>query len=276
MKSGAADGGPPRRRPRPRWALAGLLVVVVALAIFVWQGGNGGGSGGPLNAIAEAAEVTQHEPGGHIVMRATISSPTDGKTVPLTGRMVYDDTGRTRGVMTFPDPKTGGQGKLEMAAEGAHMYMRSSLFGALPEGGKWMGLDFSSGETTSSPVSGSDDATQVLKMLEAAGEVEEVGREDVRGVPTTRYRGMLGSSDDSGAQAGGAHLRVETWIDGKGRVRRMRLINPEAQRPGGPEAIDMQMDFVDFGNVPEIKMPSPSEVFDATALGEAPTPSEGG
>jgi hypothetical protein len=31
-------------------------------------------------------------------------------------------------------------------------------------------------------------------------------------------------------------------------------------------ATDMRMDFLDFGNVPEIDVPEPSEVFDATAL----------
>lgn len=49
----------------------------------------------------------------------------------------------------------------------------------------------------------------------------------------------------------------------------------------GPEGegrtmIDMRMDFYDFGSIPEVEVPDPSEVFDATSLAreEAGLPSD--
>lgn len=40
--------------------------------------------------------------------------------------------------------------------------------------------------------------------------------------------------------------------------------------------IDMRMDFYDFGSIPEVEVPDPSEVFDATSLAreEAGLPSD--
>jgi hypothetical protein len=66
--------------------------------VFAWQQGDGDGDG-PLNAIAEAAERTQGEPGGRAAMRAIASSPTGSGSFTMTGKMVFnDETGRSRGV----------------------------------------------------------------------------------------------------------------------------------------------------------------------------------
>jgi hypothetical protein len=120
-----------------------------------------------------------------------------------------------------------------------------------------------------------------LALLEAVGnDVQKLGKEDVRGVPTTRYRGTISVSDEikrareAGADAlaslsekEGSPLHVEAWIDADGLVRRMRLVNSRPSDKGdGPVTTDMRMDFIDFGIEPEIEVPDSSEVFDATEL----------
>ncbi|MBS1845883.1 MAG: hypothetical protein JST53_15825 [Actinobacteria bacterium] len=256
-KAGAGDRST-RPRHHLRWIAAVLLVVFIAGGIPLTQ--QGGDGGGPLNAMAKAAEVTQSEPGGHIVVHGLIVKPGEPNPLPLTGRMVYDSEDRTRGYMTVPDPKTGGKVKFLMAAAGTHIYISSELLGSLPGGRKWMGLDFRSTPGSSSTVGANDSAEQGFKMLEEAGDVRKVGEERVLGVETTHYRGTLNHSD---GESSGGHPQIEGWIDGQERVRRVRIVGSPSR-----SNLDMTMDFFDFGKVPPITMPDPSEVFDATSLVE--------
>jgi len=171
--------------------------------------------------------------------------------------------------------------KLEAITDRTVMYMRSSQFGSLPGGSEWMSLDLSFGEELDMSLPANVDAKGELALLEAAtGKVQRLGKEDVRGVPTTHYRGTVSVSEnaerlrDAGAEGlasaiekKGKPLQVEAWIDAGGRVRRMRLVQSQPGEGGeGSTTIDMRMDFIDFGNVPEIDVPEPGEVFDATAL----------
>ncbi len=265
--------------------MIGLAVLIAALAVFAWQQGGDDDSDGPLNAIAEAAERTQREPGGRAAMRSVVSSSVPSESFTITGEMVFDaETDRSQAVLTVPRSGSGDSVEMEVVGDGAVMYMRSSQFGSLPGGREWMALDFSSfvqGLDTPLPADG--DAMGELELLEAAtGDVQKLGDEDVRGVPTTRYRGTVGVSETverlreegaedlaSYAEEKGTPLRVEAWIDANGLVRRMRFVKSEPREGGeGSLTIDMRMDFFDFDFVPEIDVPEPSEVFDATALAQ--------
>lgn len=229
------------------------------MAIFLSQ--QGGGSGGPLNAIAAAAETTEHEPGGHAAVHALITSP-DGKRVSMTGTMVFDRAGRVSGVFDIADPKTKGRSKMSMVGDKTGVYISSSLFGALPGGAKWMKIDLPGGAPSSTSDATPGSAAEGLKLLETVEGVETVGTEEVRGVPTTRYRGTTGRTDKP--------LRVEAWIDADGRVRRMSLAGSlSGQGEEASPTTDMRVDYFGFGPVPAIKVPDASEVFDGTALGES-------
>jgi hypothetical protein len=249
------DKGTDGRSPL-RWAALGALVLIAVVAIFVWQ--QSGGGGGSLNAVAEAAVKTEHEPGGHVAIRGLIIGP-DGKRVPMTGTMATDEDGNSSGVIHFPNPKTGEQLTMRIVQAGSMMYMSSGLFGPLPGGAKWMALDLSSAGASAAPVSTGDSAEEGLQLLKGIDNVEKVGREDVRGTPTTRYRGTTGPND----------LRVEAWIDGDGRILRMSLggSTSGAADKGSPQ-VRTTTEFLDFDRVPPVKVPDSSEVFDATSLGE--------
>lgn len=134
----------PSRRQRRFWpVVAGLFVLAVALAMFAWQQGGDGGSGGLLNAIAKAAERTRREPGGRAAMHTTVSSP--DRSYTMTGGVVFDtQTGRSRVVLTMPDPNSSGSVTMQAVIDGTVMYIQLGKLGSLPGGAEWMSLDFSS------------------------------------------------------------------------------------------------------------------------------------
>lgn len=272
--------GEPRRRPRRLGrALVGLSALVVALAVFAWQQGGDSGGAGPLNAIARAAEKTQNQPGARAAMRGIISSSAQ-PTFTMRGQMVFNSEGRTRALIMVPRTDGHDSMKLEGVSDGTVMYLRSSRFGSLPDGAKWMALDLSLGEELETPAPANVDAKRELALLEAAGDVKKIGHEDVHGVSTTHYRGTVGVSEqverlrEEGADGlasvvakEGSPFHVEAWVDAKGLVRRAWLVHSQPLEKGkGSMTIDMRMDFSDFGIDPEIDVPDSSEVFDATAI----------
>ena len=94
-----------------------------------------------------------------------------------------------------------------------------------------------------------------------------MGKEDVDGVPTTRYRGTLPVSDEVfGVKAHLSSPQVDVWIDAQDRVRRMHFVITGALGgEKGTTTTEMTMDYVEFGRVPRISLPDPSEVFNATS-----------
>jgi len=273
----------PSRRRRPRWwASAGiaLAVVLIAFAVLASQQGGGDGGGGPLNAIAQAAEKTRNQPGGQATIRMVATKP-GSKPIPMWGSLVYDDEDRTRAVLTVLPPGSDESFQMNMVTEGTTMFMSSRKFGSLPGGAKWMALDLTLGQQ--SPVPGNPDAMGELELLETAtDDVRKLGEEQVRGVPTTHYRGIIGVDTqaerlrDLGAEELAGRIeeeseptRVDAWIDAQGLVRRMKIVHSQPQvEDQGTETVEMRMDFSDFGSEPAIDVPDSDEVFDATALTE--------
>jgi hypothetical protein len=272
---------PPRRRRR-RWlasACIALAVLVIAFAILASQGGEDGG-GGPLNAIAQAAEKTRSQPGGRATIRMVATKP-GSKPIPMWGSLVYDDEDRTRAVLTVLPPGSDESFQMNMVTEGTTMYMSSRKFGSLPNGAKWMSLDLTLRQE--GPVPGNPDAMGELELLETAtDDVRKLGEEKVRGVPTTHYRGIIGVDTqaervrDLGAEELAGRIeeeseptRVDVWIDAEGLVRRTKIVHTQPQvEDQGTESVEMRMDFSDFGSEPAIDVPDSDEVFDATALTE--------
>lgn len=281
MSSEDLASQPKRRR---FWqVIAGLSVVVVALAIFASQQGDDSGGNGPLNAIAQAAEKTQGEDGGRATMRSTVSSPSQSEPLEISGQMSFDADERSRGVLKFLNPDTNEPAEIEMVSDGATVYMRSSMFGSLPDGSEWMSLDLASaaGLDRDTMLPSEGDAKGELELLEETSGVRKVGMENVNGVPTIHYRGIVSASEaadrlrEEGADEDFASrieeensaIRVEAWIDAGELVRRMRIVQRTPGDDGeGPTTMDMRMDFFDFGIDPEIEAPDSDEVFDATDL----------
>jgi hypothetical protein len=170
--------------------------------------------------------------------------------------------------------------KMLVVSDGASMYMRSDLFGSLPDGREWMGFDLSVLPGMETPAPAEMDAKSELAMLEAAtGGVRKLGEEVVRGVPTTRYSGEIDNVEraeelrEEGAEKiasqleHGSPIAVEAWIDREGLIRRMRILQTQMGE-GGEQSIDIRMDLFDFGIEPQIEPPAAGEVFDITDIAE--------
>jgi LppX_LprAFG lipoprotein len=256
-----------RRRAR-WWVGAGLAVVVIAIvAIAVAQGGGSGGT--PLNAIAKAAEVTQREPGGRALIHSTVTSATTDEGLTESGSVIFDDSGRTRGTITARGLSTGREVKVSAIGDGTTSYMSSDAFESIPDGKKWMELDFSSAATGASfSVPADDGPKEGLKILERVQDAEEIGKEDIDGVPTTHYRGTLPTPEEVfGVKVDYSTLHVEVWIDGQDRVRRMQaaVSGSVNEVKGSTTTTEMTIDYVEFGRVPKIELPPADKVFNATS-----------
>jgi hypothetical protein len=260
------SGSTPGRRRAGRWIVAGLAVAVAVVAVFVIAQGGGSG-GGPLNAIAKAAEVTQREPGGRAVIKATVTSLTTPEAITEQGTMTFDDSGRARGELTVSGLTTGKEVKLVSIADGTSTYVSSDdLDQTLPDGKKWMELDLgSAAKGVSSPDPAGGGPEEGLKILERVHGSEEVGKEDVGGVATTHYRGTLAPSDEVfGVKVNISPPQIDVWMDAQDRVRRMQLVVSGSVGEVSTKTA-MTIDFVEFGRVPKIEVPPADEVFNATS-----------
>jgi LppX_LprAFG lipoprotein len=260
------EGESPRRRPGRRWVGAGLAVVAIAVvAILVAQGGGRGG--GPLNAIAKAAEVTQREPGGHATFNSTVESSVTPEGLTETGSMIFDDSGRAEGTLTVRGHKTGREETVRSIADGTTSYASSDSFDSIPEGKKWIEVDLSSAasDTGASTANGPKEG---LKILEGVEEAEKIGEEDVNGVPTTHYRGTFPRAKEVfGVKVDVSEPEIDVWIDAQERVRRLQVSLKSALSGVEDSAAttEMTIDYVSFGRVPKIELPAAGEVFNATS-----------
>jgi hypothetical protein len=152
---------------------------------------------GPLDAIAKAAAVTQREAGGRALIHSTVTSATRDKGVTESGSFIFDDSGRTRGTLTVKGLSTGREVKVLSIADGTTAYMSSDQFQSVAEGKKWMELDFSSAAKGAGfSIPADEGPKQGLKILERVQDAEEIGKEDIDGVPTTHYRGTLPTPEE--------------------------------------------------------------------------------
>jgi hypothetical protein len=259
--------GKPGRRWTRRWIGAGLAVVVVAVVAFVVAQGSGS-DGGPLNAIAKAAEVTQREPGGRAVITATVTSPDTPEGFTEEGSMAFDDSGRSKGVFTVKGHTTGREAKFLAIADGTTSYVSSKLLDSTTEGKKWMEVDYSSAEADLGSSNPAEAGPQEgLKILERVLGAEAIGKEDIEGVSTTHYRGTLPTSSKVfGVNVHVSSSSIDVWIDAQEQVRRMHVvITGSVGQSSLSTTTEMSINFVEFGRVPKIAIPDPDEVFNATS-----------
>ena len=171
------------------------------------------------------------------------------------------------------------------------VYMRSALFaGKLPPGKTWIKLDLEKlGDKTGFDYSqlaqmgmGESDPTQMLEFLRAVSDgIEEAGSEEVRGVPTTHYRGSISLDrlaeelGEPGAdfvdrlrQMGLESIPVEVWIDDEGLPRRMSyaLTFSSQETTGQGASTELVMEFFDYGKEVTVRIPPARKVADAADL----------
>jgi hypothetical protein len=127
---------------------------------------------------------------------------------------------------------------------------------------------------------GQADPSQGLDYLRGATDIQEVGREDVRGVPTTHYKGVVElrrvadqfpelqpSVERLIQQTGIDRVPVEVWVDDDNLVRRMRQSYEGAQvGPGASMDMTSTVELYDFGTKVDVSPPPADETVDLSQL----------
>jgi hypothetical protein len=235
----------------------------------------------PGEAVAFATATTSRQSSAKVSM--AVVSDAGGLPVRFGATGAFDfeaDLGRMTLDMSGIQPA--GITKAEIVFAGTVFYMKMpELAKMLPGGKPWLKFDLkeiAEGEGTGFSQFGqlgSGDPTQSLNYLRGAGEVEEVGDEEVRGVETTRYhievdlleavrrapqelRSMLREAIDS---FGSEKLPMDVWVDDQGLVR--RLLQRHSYR-GAQTRVSME--FFDYGADVDVEVPADSQVTDISAL----------
>ena len=283
--------------------MKGGLIAVLAVVVLAGCGSSDTVSPDP---VAEAATKTAAVPTTYMSTQTTMTVPGIAKPVTMTGRGAFDNE-RKLGWMTLDmsafareipagegvptDPDLWKTRQVMDLSDGLIVYMRFPFLSeALTD--KWVRIDFAKAgralgvdlEQFMQP--GQENPTQQLDHLRAVtDDLDEVGRESVRSVATTHYRGTvdLREYEDLFPENERAEVRksverlvemmgsptypVDVWIDGEDLVRRMSFEFTMSQ-PGQTEStrMAMTMEFFDFGRPVDVKLPAASDTIDITEL----------
>jgi len=279
-------------------AFAGLL----ALAAAGCGGGSGGLKvQATADFLAGAAQRTAGEHTGHMELEAVTTIA--GRTVTFGATGAFDAINdRVQMEMRLASliDQLGSDSdaaamrrilgdSIEIRVVDGVMYMKFPFLAVL--GGQqhtdWISIDTKTtglSDQAFGPGPGTDPSA-FLEYLRGAGtDVQELGHEDVRGVDTTHLAAtiVLRHALDSAPEELRARMQtqleklgagadqfvdtpipVDVFIDSDGLVRRLRM---QFSAPVGGEAlaIDMRIDFFDFGAPVDIQAPDASQVTDIT------------
>src|SRR5262245_60576693 len=241
----AADGRPdvvvrPHRSRRLRLALGSVAAAALALAVVVGAPGEPSRADAVEAAIARSSSLLDRSGRAEITDHWTWDSG-DGVDSDAQWAFSGDDS-----EATF-DTQIGGQRVgcvhpddppctvLPMAR---HVGGKFFLYTRDQSGGMtWFRLSDLEGRDRGFGL----DPSTVLGQLQPAGGFEEVGQEDVDGVPTTRFRAKDPAAtpvpDIRGQVWGDTVTALEVWLDGDGLVRRLDIATVRTAPPDAGELI---------------------------------------
>ena len=234
----------------------------------------------PAKVLAAASGRTQAAGSSKVALEIGLG-PAAGQRVQINGEGDFDYQGRKGNLtMRVPAAAAGQGGTIDLVVVGDVVYERSSnAAGArLPKGKTWVKLD--TRQLGGAAQSQASDPTKVLRFLAGVnGKVDTVGKETVRGADTTHYRTTLdlakaakAAGSDGAAltqltqQLGTSSLPTDVWVDGDGRLRRLRYAVDV--KGGAPAAtrIEVSMELFDFGTAVTVTPPPADQVADAGGL----------
>jgi hypothetical protein len=265
-------------------ALLALAFLVLALGLTAC-GSQTAAEPPPQDALAVAASKTTDA--GTYKAEIVSSIEVAGQSMEMTGTGEFDSDAQ-RGRASYTASLAGQDFDLDAVFAFPDMYMRFpvGLLPGLPGGKSWVKLDleklvrqagFDFGQLIQA---GQSDPSQGLQFLRGVTDVKALGDEDVRGVPTTHYTGVVdleslakkdpalkGSIDQLVAQTGLTRIPVEVWVDDENFVRRMKQSFGGATfGPGMQLDMTMTTELYDFGSEVSVEVPPPDEVVDLSEL----------
>jgi hypothetical protein len=260
-----------------------------------------------VDPVARAAETTGKADTMHMSMKMRISAPGMGP-VSMSADGAFDNLAR-RGSMTLDmsdfarripngalaDPKLWRGEEVFDFSKSPVIYMRFPFMTrALPGSKPWiridlqrlggrMGIDFGA-----LMQSGQSNPAQQLDYLRSvSGDLKELGKDTVRGVSTTHYRGTVDLEDYEKlvpenqresvrktiqqlekTMGGRSSYPVDVWVDSANRVRRMAF-DMRSETPNGTVTTKLQMDLFDFGAPVKVELPPKVQTMDIDQLTQA-------
>lgn len=249
-------------------------------------------------ALRAAPDVAADAGSGRFEMTMSFATPDGDVDIVATGvfagermRMELDFGAAVAGLGAAGGeaPPPGFDEPMEMIVDGTTAYLRVPMLEMLTGTSGWLRASAeelgASGESFGLGA-GASDPSQLLETLRGvAGDVVEVGPEEVRGVSTTRYRATIDLAEAleaapeaqrerleaqlDGFGTDGVTLPVEVWIDDDGLPRRMSIdlagVAEMANELGPGGRASMTIEFFDYGDDITIELPDPA---DTTAFGD--------
>ena len=214
----------------------------------------------PVSLVRAAAAQTDGQQTSRYAL--TTATTVNGAEVVFAGEGVYDwarDTGQT----TYDTPV----GKVQQRLVGADLFL------VLPQQPRVF-FKLKTADVATSPVGGTVDPTAQLHTLAAVAEAEVVGEQEVRGEPTTHYRGTYDVAralrgarglqqaalrSALGPAASASRAAYDVFLDGQGRLRRLTQTVDVPSSTGQTLTVTTTLEMYDFG-VPVIVMSPPGAV----------------
>jgi hypothetical protein len=247
----------------------------------------------PVEAVRLAYEKTEENGSARFSLRTEVSGMprVEGmaEEYVMTGGGVLDfRTGDARMVLRMPM-----FGEMEIRLKDEIMYQRFPQ-GMLPSGKPWVRADleelarekYGSGFSEMQEGTRPQDLTGQLEYLRGVSDsVEELGREEVRGVPTTHYRAAIDleraaprdpearkTYEESLKGIGADEIPTEVWLDDEGRARRYEITMPVTVPTTGAKTNSQQAqttivaEYYDFGVPVNVTAPPPEQTVDLSEL----------
>ena len=259
-----------------------LLALVLALVASACGGSEPAADQAPQDAIVLAASKTNDA--GTYKADITGTMELAGQSMDMSATGAFDGA-QKQGQMSYTMTLNGQDIDMDMVFDFPVIYMHfPPEIGALPGGKTWVKMDLEKlGQQSGLDLgqlmqAGQSDPSQGLDYLRGVSDVQAVGDEDVRGVSTTHYTGVvdlqaLGAKDPElkkqidqlVEQSGIERVPVEVWIDDEGFVRRMKE-TLEGNSSGLQMNMTMTTDLYDFGTDVSVEEPPADEVVDFSQL----------
>lgn len=296
-----------RRFTRPRAGASALVaagLLVVASACSATGGGTQDVATGPGAAsttgiayLNQAAAATNEAETLKVSMETTVSGLGAGGAATSTSTGEVDRSERRAHVevdvtdtITLFDPDADlpeGSGVLELVLDGDTAYLRSPLYSSFSGADEpWVSISRDDlGADRPGAGTGQGDPADLLALLEGAGgTLTELGREDVRGVPTRhvstvidlekalaqlpdeRHQGVRDELEGFGAEAASfVTIPAEAWVDDDGHVRRLRVdLDFSKAADEVPElagaSVSITVELFDFDAPVDIAVPDQADV----------------
>lgn len=181
---------------------------------------------------------------------------------------------RGRMSFSFPEaPQLGGKQELFFEKDFVYLKVPQCPSGGL--GGKgWVKYDYRKAAGLDPNSATNNDPTNFLEALRGAGEIQEVGREEVRGASTTHYKvqvdlekALENLTEERREQAkavfksiGATKTTADVWIDDDNLPRKYLMKFKAGNEQSGAFEVTMTLELFDFGTKVDLDIPPADQV----------------